>query len=276
MWEWLKNLIEWIWWGERPKKKEYKISLLIPFSSGSFIREHTFQWLLRYWKHELPQAQICIGRSNSKIFCKGKALNHAAKKAKGKILVVLDADTYFDGEVINRCADRILEEIAAGNRLWYVPYKKLYRLTKQITEKILQSSPSDPLRIPIPPPRDYYEYSNLDKSGYGHRYGAMITIFPREALDILGCFDERFKGWGGEDIALVHALSTLYALYKTTDNQVLHLWHPMIGIDYKTRQWEGQSGGGSNSNLSNRYHKANRNPTEMRKLVDEGCRKKYK
>lgn len=270
MWQLILKWLLWLW-GPHPDPP--KISLLIPFSSSSIIRELTFRWLLRYWKHELPQAQICIGRSNTKIFCKGKALNNAAKKAKGKVLVILDADTYFEGSVINRCADRILEEIAAGNRLWYVPYRKLYRLKKWITEKILASPPGNPLRIPSPPEPDMYDFTNIDKSGYGHRFGAMITIMPREALDVLGCFDERFKGWGGEDIAILHALDTLYALHKTTDNDVLHLWHPFLGDTYKTRQWEGQSGGGSNSNLSNRYHKARGNPSQMRELVDEGCKK---
>lgn len=272
IWRLIKLFFTWLWnWGKPPVKDQPKISLLIPFSSGSQIRERTFQWLLKYWAHELPCAEICIGKSKGKIFCKGEALNHAARKATGKVLVILDADTYFDGEIINHCADRILEELE--HHLWYVPYNKLYRLTKEITDKILDSPPQDPLRIPHPPLPDDIEYSNMDKSGYGHRYGAMITIMPREALDVLGCFDERFKGWGGEDIAILRALDTLYGLHKTTDNDVLHLWHPFIGVDYKTRVWEGQDSGGGNNHLASEYNKATRNPSLMRRLVDEGCRK---
>lgn len=254
-------------------RKQPKISLLIPFSStNSKIRKATFRWLLEYWKCELPDAEIVIGHSNSRVFCKNEALNNAARKARGKVFVILDADAYISGSVIEYCANRILEEQLMGHRLWYVPYRHLYRLTKKITKQIISSDPCDPLRLPSPPPHEYLD-DNGHKSMYGHRYGAMIMIFPREALEVLGCFDERFKGWGGEDVALLRALDTLYALHKTTDNDVLHLWHPYLGKSYKTRRWKGQKRGSVNNELANRYNRATRRPTEMRKLVDEGCGK---
>jgi hypothetical protein len=261
---------------EEQEHVQPKISLLIPFSTKSAQRKVAFEWLLEYWRHELPDAEIIVGESRSKVFCKGEALNDAARKASGKILVILDADTYISGKVINRCADRILEELSEGERLWYVPFRHLFRLNKEITQKILESDPVNPLRLPVPPPPEDLDDDGM-KSTYGHRYGAMITIFPREALDVLGCFDERFKGWGGEDIAILRALDTLYAKHKTTNNDVLHLWHPTIGNSYKTRVWKGQKGGGqSNSNLANKYNRATRNPAQMRKLVDEGCKKHHK
>lgn len=251
---------------ERPK-----ISLLIPFSSKDHKRNRNFRWLLEYWKHELPEAEIIIGKSHSKIFCKGEALNNAVRKSTGKILVILDADAYLPGHILDRCANRMLEEI--DSHLWYVPYRHLYRLREEITEMIIESSPEDPLRIPSPPPPDYYE-NNRDRSKYGHRYGAMCMMFPREAYYILGCFDERFKGWGGEDVALLRALDTLYGKHKTTNNDILHLWHPFMGDSYKTRVWEGQKGSSANQRLANKYHKATNHPEKMRRLVDEGCKHK--
>lgn len=250
-----------------------KISLLIPFSSKSRIRKHAFKWLLQYYRHQLPNAEIIVGHSHSKIFCKGRALNDAAKKATGRVLVILDADTYMSGKVIERCANRILQELE--NNLWYVPYRYLYRLNKRITDQIIFSDPSNPLCIPSPPPPEFLDDKG-NKSMYGHRYGAMVMIFPREALDTLGCFDERFKGWGGEDIALLRALDTLYGKHKTTDNDILHLWHPFIGGNYQTRTWEGQKHGSANNKLANEYNRATRNPAAMRKLVDKGCRKRRK
>ena len=77
--------------------------------------------------------------------------------------------------------------------------------------------------------------ASLAPRSYGHRYGAMITILPREALDTLGCFDERFKGWGGEDIAFLRALDTLFGKHKTIDDDVMHLWHPVIGLTWHVR-----------------------------------------
>lgn len=251
-------------------KPQPKISLLIPFTSNSKQRNKTFRWLLEYWKHELPDAEIIIGKNNGRPFCKTAALNDAAEKATGKILVIVDADTYMSGKIIEYCADRILEEIAEGEKLWYVPYRHLYRLNKLATRLVLQSDPADPYRF-TSPPDDIYLDDNGMKAGYGHRYGAMIMIFPREALDAIHCFDERFKGWGGEDVALLRALDTLYAKHKTTNTDVLHLWHPTIGHNYKSRVWQNQREQ-YNNNLATKYHKATRHPSKMRELVEEGCK----
>ncbi len=247
------------------------ISLLIPFSSPNLVRHKTFKWLIKYWTHELPDAEIIIGHSRAKVFSKGRALNNSARKATGKVLVVLDADAYLAGSIIQECADQILG--AGKNHLWFVPYRRLYRLSKAATMRILESDPLSPLRIKDPCPAEDVDEGGKDKEGYGHRFGAMVTVMPREALDCLGCFDERFKGWGGEDVAILRALDTLYGLHKTVDAQVLHLHHPFIGADYKSRAWKGQKKGGANNALASRYNAATGNPGAMRALVDQGCRK---
>jgi len=221
---------------------------------------------LEYWRSELPHAEIIIGKSRSKVFCKGEALNHCLNKSNGKVLVVLDADAYMPGHIINRCANRILEELDHG--LWYVPYRHLYRLTQEITDLVIHSNPEYPFRIPVPPPDCWIENQG-DISKYGSRYGAMITIFPREAIRTIKCFDERFKGWGGEDIALLRALDTLYGKHKTTRNAVFHLWHPFHGDTYRTRVWDSQKYPGNNSQLANKYNSATRNLKKMNEIIRE-------
>lgn len=265
----LKRFFLKFFFGERiQKKKRPKISLLIPFSSKDKMRNKTLKWLIKYWKYELPDAEIIVGHSKGKVFCKAEALNNAVRKSTGKVLVIIDSDAYIKGKIIDRCADRILEDPC--DRLWFVPYRHLYRLTKEITEKIIESDPKNPLRIKCHPPLDVVE-NNGHKNKYGHRYGAMCMIFPREAYDILGCFDERFKGWGGEDISLLRALDTLYGKHKTIKTCIFHLWHPYIGKDYRSRKWVGQKTANPNSELANKYNRATRHPSKMRKLVDEGC-----
>lgn len=247
-------------------KPQPKISLLIPVSkSNSDVRKRTLKWLLKYWKYELPAAEVVMGYSNSKIFCKGEALNNAAAKATGKVLVIIDADAYIQGSVITNCADLILENL--NNHLWFVPYRNLYRLNKNITQAVLHSDPSDPFRVSNPPAPEYIDTTGSN-SNYGHRYGAMIMMFPREALTTVGSFDTRFKGWGGEDVALLRALDTLYGKHKTSNNAIMHLWHPVIGDSYKTRMWQGQDKPNPNTKLAMEYHRATRHPDKMRALVD--------
>jgi glycosyltransferase involved in cell wall biosynthesis len=267
--KWWYIFLDWFF-GRPPIKKRPKISLLIPFATKSVERRQVFKWLLEYWKYELPDAEIIIGHSKGKPFSKTEALNDAARKATGRVLVIIDADTYIPGSIITNCADKILEEL--HNHLWFVPYRHLFRLTKKATKKVIESDPRNPHRFPSPPlPEDIADDGM--KSTYGHRYGAMIMIFPRQALDVLRCFDERFKGWGGEDIAILRALDTLWGKHKTTNNDVLHLWHPFIGANYKSRVWKGQNIQ-FNNRLSNAYNRATRNPSQMRILVDAGCKDK--
>jgi predicted glycosyltransferase involved in capsule biosynthesis len=245
--------------------KRPKISLLIPFSTDDPYRQANFNWLLAYWKHELPDAEIIIGESRGSIFCKGEALNDAVAKSTGKVLVILDADAYLDGKVITHCADLILENI--HNHLWFVPYRRLYRLTKEATEIITGSDPHCPVRFPHHIPKVLVE--NIDKANYGHRYGAMCMIFHYKAYKKIGGFDERFKGWGGEDVCLLRALDTVYGKHKTTNNNIFHLWHSFFGHTYEERRWEGQDKGGSNWDISKRYGQAYKNPTMMKKLLEE-------
>lgn len=253
-----------------PPAEQPEISILIPYKYNGRARHRAFKWVLKYLKCSFPKGkvEIVIGKSRGKIFCKTEAFNNAAKKARGKVFVLYDADAYIDTKVIERCSTRILENL--DNHLWFVPYRHLYRLTKSTTDLILESDPCDPVRLSSPPPRDAVE--EWDKSMYGSRYGAMIMIFPREAYETLGCFDERFRGWGGEDVALLRALDTLYGKHKTTKNDLLHLWHPRVGATYQTRMWAGQKRPQPNNKLAQAYHKATRRPAMMRALVDEGCR----
>lgn len=243
------------------------ISILMPYKYDGRRRHQTKKWVQKYLKANLRDAEIVEGHSKGKIFCKTEAFNDAARKAKGRVFVLYDADAYIDTKVIERCSQRILDNL--DNHLWFVPYRHLFRLTKECSDLILLSDPADPVRLSSPPSRKCVE--EYDKSMYGHRYGAMIMIIPREAYETLGCFDERFKGWGGEDVAILRALDTLYGKHKTTRNDLLHLWHQKVGKTYQTRVWKGQKKQ-QNNKLAQAYHRATRRPAQMRALVDEGCK----
>lgn len=251
-----------------PKKKKPLISLLIPFSSKDPLRRRNFKWLLKYWRTELPEAEVVIGKSKGKIFCKNEALNKAARKAKGEVLVILDADAYIDGSSLQECALSIKDSLAQGYPLWYVPYRNFYRLKPGITNAIIASDPSNPLKLSSPPDLNLVEDRGT-KAKYGHRYGAMCMMFPREAYELIGNFDERFKGWGGEDVALLRMLDTVYGKHKTIDRDIHHLWHPIIGDSYDTRRWVGQDSGSVNWPLAKRYNRAIRQPSRMQEIVKE-------
>jgi hypothetical protein len=266
--------------------KGYGISILVPFhiEDKTDQRAINWNWLIKYWNHSLPGAEIIIGRDkeaedNSKSFSKSIAVNNAVSRAHGDIFVIIDADAYLEAESIIKCSNEIRLAKKKGYKLWFVPYRKLFRLTKEVSNKILKSASKTPYIIPNPPlEKDFSntgDFKGTPVSQIGHWYGAMIQIMSKEAFNFVGGWDQRFSGWGGEDHAAMVAMDTLYSPHKTIPGQVLHLWHPIMtpeGVEDnkgKLRMWANQTKPGTNNSLSGRYYYSRNNPKRMRSLVDE-------
>jgi len=232
-----------------------EISLLVPFRADNAPREELWDWLARYWRHELPNCEIVIGRDRTssgrhrhKIpFSKTVAVNDAFAHAHGDIIVILDADTYIPGHVVSHAAERLRRARTIGLKEWFVPYRQIYRLTEATTRAVLDSDPCQPMRFPTPP--DPLDVEDTSGSAWGHKYGALIQVMPREAFERVGGMDCRFRGWGGEDVAFLLALDALWGRHKNTAGDVLHLWHPKLhhghwtdshGATWETRIWQGQ------------------------------------
>ena len=245
------------------------ISLLVPFRDDERgARTAAWSWLRAYWEHALPDASLVIGEDDGVPFSKTCAFNDAYRKSDkaNDVLVMLDADCYIDPGVILTCAERIREARRWNEPLWFIPYRWLYRLTERSTKRLLASSPQRPHVFATPPnPEDV---ASTFGSAIGHRFGALIQIMPREAFEMVGGCDPRFRGWGGEDVTFLRVLDTIYGTHETTRNEVLTLWHPAIG-DVFLRKWHGQPETGANNSLSVHYRKMRRDPARMKAVVHE-------
>lgn len=253
-------------WG--PKRNQPHISLLVPFRTDGDHREMVWRWLTTYWRNEMPDVELIIGRDYGTPFSKSVAVNDAASRATGDIFVIIDADCYIRGDIIYESADRIRAARDDGNRLWLIPYRRIYRLTEFFSAVIMNSDPRQPVRVPDPP--FDWMIESTEGTGHGHRYGALIQVMPREAFEEVGGMDPRFRGWGGEDVSFMRAVDTLWGRHKTLDHAVNHLWHPKLGDKWPTREWAGQDRPRVNDGLASRYNMATGDYARMRKLVDEG------
>jgi glycosyltransferase involved in cell wall biosynthesis len=265
------------------RRKGYGISILVPFhtTDTNSQRAKNWEWLHKYWKKQLPGAELIMGvdsevGKDNKPFSKSCAVNDAASKASGDILVIVDADGYISVDSILKCADEIRKARKKKRKLWFIPYRQFYRLTEDASKKILESDPEKSCRYSNKPPDDHVlnteKFNGLLGSAYGHRYGALIQIMPKEAFELVGGWDERFRGWGGEDYAAMKAMDTLYWPHKTLPSPVFHIWHPFKTVEsakVNIRLWDNQQKGNINGVLSNRYHLAQGNLSAMRKLVNE-------
>lgn len=194
-------------------------------------------------------------------------MTHSAGPGKN-IVVILDADCYIDTNVIEVCAAKIRQARDDHEHLWFVPYRRFYRLSEDASLELLASDPVSPLRFGDPPLPD--QLVSPDAVSFGHWYGAMIQVLPREAFTAAGGMDTRFRGWGGEDISFMHAVDTLYGRHKTVNGPVYHIGHPVIkGIWRHTRQWRGQAQPEQNDWLSGRYESAVGDKARMRQLLGE-------
>ncbi len=259
------------------------ISILVPFHCPDKHnqRAKNWHWLKKYWECHLPGAEIIMGEDHyghrhRLPFSKSAAVNDAASKASGDIFAIVDADGYIDSNAILEAAKKIRHARKRGHKLWFVPYRWFYRLTEECSLRLLHSNPCRPHKFTTPPPACCVQ--STDGSQHGHWYGAGIQIMPQEAFWEVGGWDERFRGWGGEDHAAMRAMDTLYWRHKTLPVQFLHVWHPMISpqgvsnelVDWRERMWAGQTASGANDALSGRYYGAYGAPERMRKLVTEG------
>jgi hypothetical protein len=250
-----------------------QISLLVPFRDNGEQRTAAWHWLRRFWSAHLLSAEVVVGHDSGLPFSKAVAVNDAAKRAKGRIFVILDADAYMMPAVIQQCADNIDKAAAAKKRLWYMPYDKLYRLNPGTTAALLRTDPRLPFRVSSPPPPDWLEPAPDPSGGhscnYGHQYGAMAMVMPRRAFVTAGGMDPRFRGWGSEDSAFLKALDTLYSQHEVARADILHLWHSRPGTNWETRKWVGQNWAPANSRVAQRYQAAAGESGFMRALVDE-------
>jgi hypothetical protein len=257
------------------------IVLIVPFRDDHAVgRGVNWEWLHRYWTAELPAAQIVVGEDSGEPFSKTCAVNDGFKRADpaNDVIVMVDADAYISAEVILSCAAAIREARQWGEPLWFVPYRHLYRLTGEATLDLIGSDPARPLQFTAPHNSREVGYapeaggpvgaSTEALAAIGHRFGALIQIFPREAFLQIGGCDPRFRGWGGEDVTLVRVLDTLYGIHRTTPNEVLTLWHTALG-DVFLRKWAGQPNIGANDQLSIRYRRTRRDPARMKAVIAE-------
>jgi hypothetical protein len=88
----------------------------------------------------------------------------------------------------------------------------------------------------------------------------------REAFETVGGLDERFRGWGSEDVAFAESLTTLFSPPQIVRGDCVHLNHARIGKSGRDF-WPGQDNYDESAPLMAEYRKARRHPDLMRELI---------
>lgn len=90
-----------------------------------------------------------------------------------------------------------------------------------------------------------------------------VVVIPRSTWVATGGFDERFVGWGGDDVSFCHSARILTGEPKRVDGIVYHLWHEVAREKYPGEPlWE------ANQALARRYRAAS-TPVAIKELLWE-------
>lgn len=189
------------------------VAVVIPTSStNDQHRAAALVWVARWWREQFAGFAVEFGECDSPEWSKGAAVaDGVARCAAADVLVLADADS-FTFEPASVAA--AVSAVAAGAAPWAIPHGRVYRLNRRETERLYD----DPRGIP--------RLGALARPAYPSVPGGGITVVSREAFELVGGIDHRFRGWGGEDLAFGWALHTLAGAPAEIGGKLVHLWHP--------------------------------------------------
>ncbi|MDH6423397.1 galactosyltransferase-related protein [Aurantimicrobium minutum] len=160
----------------------------------------------------VPDGVRRIHTPSSEAFNKAQACNAGFKNTTEDAIALVDADTVMNSRVFIAA----LKRVAAKDEV-IRPFGSLTDLTVTETEKYLTTQ-----ELPV----------SADTQRDDRRSGDVIpmcggiVILTRERYFSVGGFDERFRGWGGEDDAFGYALARSGATIMIVKAEpAYHLWH---------------------------------------------------
>ena len=213
--------------------------ILVPRRGDGGWRDRCWEYVRAWWTR-LAIGPIHEGDGGSP-FNRAAARNAAARLAGDwDVAVFADADTImFDPTPL-----ALAISAAATSGKVILPHDQYVALTPRGTSRLLYGHAW----------QDYVKVRR-EAAPLG------IVVVPRSAWDTLHGFDERFTGWGGEDVAFRIAAQALSGLVRLPGT-IVHLWHP---VDATKRVYIRTRGGP----LRQRYREAAGDPRAIEALIRE-------
>jgi len=198
-----------------------QFTVMVPVSSVlSQRRRQLLEWTLdRYlgfWDEN--ELKIVIGTDDSEPFNRAKARNIGLAQVDTEYVLIADGDTACEAMPVNLGLN-----LLDGGAPWVIPYghTDYYNLTEDCTNSILDN-PMDPIMDP--------QWDHKIHSWAG------LLLARTEDCRKIGGYDERFDGWGWEDLAFMIKMDHCIGPHRRTNGRALHLWHPRGDDEFGTPQ----------------------------------------
>jgi hypothetical protein len=207
-------------------------------------RDKLWEWCKARWQGLFPDFPIYEGHHDDGPFNRSVAVNRAARLAGDwDFAIVIDADIFIRASSVRQA---LATAKKTGKVTW--AHRRWRGVAQDWTTRIVADQ------------RDLGpEFANIDMDIYVERTNPIswscCIVIPRAVWDDLGGFDERFRGWGFEDMAFQSAICGLYG-HARIEGDVYHLWHART-MDGSGRAAKGRGGytaeAVTNARLGRRY-----------------------
>lgn len=191
------------------RQEKPMVSIVVPTSFGGCpYREAAWRFvkarmakLYDWW--EIVEVDGCDGT-----FSKARMANQGVSRAKGSIVVVMDADVVIDDQALLDSVDAVLH-----GAKWAIPHRDVWRLTEADSAYFMEHGKT-------------VQFPEFDRKPYAGVEGGGAFVMTRANYAAIGGMDERFEGWGGEDLAFGWCARSFFGAPHRAATPLIHLWHP--------------------------------------------------
>ena len=229
-----------------------QVSVLIPFREGDPVRRRNLDWITRRMEALHPEWEIIIEYEplEEPAFQKAAGLNRAFARSTGDVVIQMDAEIFA-------LPEHLEASVQMAEQHGWCLLRSVYKLEPEMSQAICEG-PVDA----DPPAEEGVEA--LRKDG-PVRWGWGYSVAVRR--DKWLPFDERFVGWGHEDVAWTYAMRTLVGEPAWLEGAMYHLWHPTTAQDDSKRTGTLHM----NGRLARSYKAALGRPALMKRVMAAGA-----
>lgn len=191
--------------------------ILVPRRNDYGHRDRLWAWCRDRWQRYFPDLPIYEGHHDEGPFSRAAGINRAAKLAdldgRWDIALVIDSDVFLK---VSQVRTAIATASETGRVTW--AHRRWREFHQDWTMRTLDKG------LDFGAELDARDMDVLVARTNPLSWSCCIAI-PRAIWDGIGGFDERFRGWGFEDMAFQSLVVSLYG-HERIEGDVLNLWHP--------------------------------------------------